>query len=320
MHNKTQSTITIGISSCLLGRKVRFDAGHKRDRFITDVLGEYFRFYPVCPEVEVGMPTPRESVHLEGSPDNPRMVGVKSGENWTSRMNAFNKKRLDIIEKKNLSGYILKKNSPSCGMERVRVYSKKGMPSRVGRGMYANALLKRFPLLPVEEEGRLNDAPLRENFIVRVFAYHRLQNLFASEFKRGDIVTFHSRHKLLLMAHSVTHYRQLGKLVADIKKYKPNEFKSAYGTLFMQALAYKATVKKNVNILHHIMGYLKKLLGSDDKKYILEVIDDYHKQLVPLIVPITLIKHYIEKFNIEYIKDQIYLNPHPKELMLRNHV
>ena len=319
-HKETENNIYVGISSCLLGQKVRFDAGHKQDRYITDVLGEYFKFVPVCPEVEAGMTTPRESVNLVGSPENPRMVGVKSGDDWTARMIRYSNKRTKLLEKDNLSGYILKKDSPSCGMERVRVYRDKGIPSRTGRGLFASALISRFPLLPIEEEGRLQDARLRENFIVRVFAYKRLQDLFLTPYKRGDIVSFHARHKYLLLAHSVTHYRRLGQLVADIKQYKPSDFKDKYSRLFMEALAVKTTPRKNVNVLQHILGYLKNDLDASEKKYILGVIDDYHKELVPLIVPITLIRHYIEKFNIEYIRDQIYLNPHPKELMLRNHV
>jgi uncharacterized protein YbgA (DUF1722 family)/uncharacterized protein YbbK (DUF523 family) len=317
---KSTQNITIGVSACLLGQKVRFDAGHKRDHYITDILGGYFKFVPVCPEIEVGMPTPRESVHLVGNPDNPRMVGVKSGEDWTDRMRIFNTERLKRLERHSLSGYILKKDSPSCGMERVRVYGDKGMPARNGRGMYASALLVHFPLLPVEEEGRLQDARLRENFIIRVFAYKRLQDLFLASYRRGDIITFHARHKYLLMAHSPEHYRALGQLVAEIKKHKAFEFRQKYSRMFMEALSVKTTARKNVNVLHHIMGYLKKDLDASEKKYILDVIEDYHKEIMPLIVPITLIRHYIEKFNVEYICDQIYLNPHPKELMLRNHV
>lgn len=312
--------ITIGVSACLLGQKVRFDAGHKQDRYITDILGGYYKFVPVCPEVEVGMPTPRESVHLVGDPVNPRMVGVKSGEDWTERMRRYNVERPKRLEKHNLCGYILKKDSPSCGMERVRVYGDKGIPTRNGRGMYASALLKHFPLLPIEEEGRLQDARLRENFIVRVFAYKRLLDLFSASYRRGDIITFHARHKYLLLAHSPEHYRTLGQLVANIKKYKPAEFIDNYSRLFMEALSVKTTARKNVNVLHHIIGYLKQYLDASEKKYILDVIEDYHKGLVPLVVPVTLIRHYIEKFDIEYIRDQIYLNPHPKELMLRNHV
>ncbi len=317
---KVDSPIYVGISTCLLGQKVRFDAGHKRDRYITDILGEYFRYVAVCPEVEVGMGIPRESVKLVGTAENPSMIGNKTGEDWTGRMNDYSAARVKKQDLKDICGYILKKDSPSCGMERVRVYDDKGMPDRKGIGLFAAALLERFPLLPVEEEGRLNDASLRENFIVRVFAYHRLRSLFSGGFTRGKLVDFHTIHKLLLMAHSPKHYRELGKLVADISNHTPAEMRDTYSKLFMEAFQIKTTTKKNVNVLQHIIGYLKKQLGSREKQDIIRVINDYHQELVPLVVPLTLIRHYIDLHQIEYIQQQVYLNPHPKELMLRNHV
>lgn len=312
--------ISIGISTCLLGEKVRFDAGHKRDLFITDILGVYFSFVPVCPEIDIGMGVPRESVRLVGAEDSPKMLGARSNKDWTHKMNRYAIQKVKKIDKQKLRGFILKKDSPSCGMERVRVYNDKGMAVRNGRGLFAKQLLDKNPLLPVEEEGRLNDPNLRDNFIVRVFAYDRLLNLFDNKFKRGEVVEFHSTHKYLIMAHSLKHYKLMGQLVAAIKNFKPNEFKEKYSTLFMEALQVKTTINKNLNVLMHIMGYMKNSLSSSDKKYILNIIEDYRNQLVPLIVPITLIRHYIEKHNVEYITNQYYLNPHPKELMLRNHV
>jgi uncharacterized protein YbgA (DUF1722 family)/uncharacterized protein YbbK (DUF523 family) len=317
---RNEVPIKVGISACLLGEQVRYDGGHKRDRYITDVLANYFKFVMVCPEVEVGMGVPRESVRLTGTAEHTRMVGSKTGKDWTEKVTAFNRQRADLLSSENLSGYILKKDSPSCGMERVKVYNEKGMAQKNAVGMWGSALMKRFPLLPVEEEGRLNDARLRDNFIVRVFAYNRLQNLFNGKYSRGKMVEFHTIHKLLMMAHSPKHYGLLGKLVADVKKYTPAQMRDEYSLLFMEGLKVKTTAKKNVNVLYHIMGYLKKHLEPADKQDIIRVIEDYHKELTPLIVPITLLKHYIAKYNIEYIRDQIYLNPHPKELMLRNHV
>ncbi len=319
---KNGGKINIGVSACLLGQKVRFDSGHKHDRYITDVLGEYFKFIAVCPEVEAGMGVPRESVRLIAGPDGPRMVGSKTGQDWTEKMKALTERRTRQLETFKLRGYILKKDSPSCGMERVKLYpvAGGGAPSRDTGGLYGDALLRRYPLLPVEEEGRLNDAPLRDNFIVRVFAYDRLQNLFEGRFSRGEAVNFHARHKYLLMAHSPEHYRKLGQLVAAIKKHTPSDFREKYSTIFLQALAAKATIRKNVNVLQHIMGYLREFLDGGEKKYILGIIEDYHRELVPLVVPITLIKQFIWKYDVEYIKDQYYLDPHPKELMLRNHV
>jgi uncharacterized protein YbgA (DUF1722 family)/uncharacterized protein YbbK (DUF523 family) len=315
-----EDPIWVGISTCLLGQKVRFDAGHKRDRYITDILGQFFQFVPVCPELEVGMGVPREAVRLEGSSDTPSMIGNKSGKDWTDRVNDYSKKRVQKGDLRNVSGYILKKDSPSCGMERVRVYGSSGMPAKSGVGLYAAHLMKQFPLLPIEEEGRLNDARIRENFIERIFAYHALQKLFADRFSRGRVVRFHTTSKYLLLSHSPTHYKQLGSLVAAVKKYSPADFRDEYSWLFMEALTVKTTTRKNVNVLQHILGFVKNDLPRDDKKYVLDVIEDYRNGLVPLIVPMTLIKNFIRKYNVEYIADQTYLNPHPKQLMLRNHV
>jgi uncharacterized protein YbgA (DUF1722 family)/uncharacterized protein YbbK (DUF523 family) len=312
--------IKIGISTCLLGEKVRFDAGHKKDRYLTDVLGNYFEWVPVCPELEVGMGVPRESVRLVGSTDAPRMVGTKSGTDWTDRMVKYSSERIHKLRGLNLSGYIFKSDSPSCGMERVRVYADNGMPSKTGVGLFTGMFIKEFPIIPVEEEGRLNDSKLRDNFIVRVFSYHRLQMLFGDGFNRGSLVNFHTVHKYLLLSHSPKHYELLGRIVANAKKYSPVDLREKYCTLFMEGLSIKSTTKKNVNVLHHILGFLREEITVMERDDILRIIDDYYHELVPLIVPITLIKHYVMKRNVPYIRDQVYLNPHPKELMLRNHV
>lgn len=314
-------TIRVGVSSCLLGAKVRFDGGHKRDRFVTDIFGGYVTFVPVCPEVEVGMPVPRESLQLQGEIEAPFMIGNKSGDDWTERMNAYAAKRIKQKDLSSLSGYILKKDSPTCGMERVKVYTKPGQsPTKQGIGLYAKVLMEAYPYLPIEEEGRLNDPLLRENFIIRVFAFKRLQELFSGRFNRGEVVAFHTRNKYLLLAHNQAIYRDMGKLVAKIKDIPPGEFKTRYRDMFMKALSYKATVKKNTNVLQHIVGFLREHISYQDRSSILQTIDDYHAGLVPLVVPITLIAHFVEKHDIPYIKDQVYLRPHPKELMLRNHV
>lgn len=312
--------IRVGVSTCLLGQKVRFDAGHKRDKFVTDTLSPYVQFVPVCPEVEIGMGIPREPVRLVGDPADPRMVGVRSGEDWTARMNTYAKRQARKLAGAGLSGYILKKDSPSCGMERVKVYGESGMAERKGIGLFADALMKHLPLLPVEEEGRLNDLHLRENFIERIFACHRLQSLFVGRTSRKAAVEFHTVHKYLIMAHSPRHYQLLGQLVAKVAEFTPTAFREMYGASFMEAMKIKSTANKHTNVLHHIMGYLKKYLSADEKQYLLDTIIDYKNGLVPLIVPITLIKQYINKFKITYIANQYYLNPHPKELMLRNHV
>lgn len=314
------SDIKIGISTCLLGQKVRFDAGHKHDRYITDILGDYFQFVPVCPELEIGMGVPREAVRLTGNVSAPRLIGGKTGTDWTDRMNTYVDRRVRQRDMQDLSGYILKKDSPSCGMERVKLYHPSGMSEKTAVGLYARALMTCYPLLPVEEEGRLNDARLRENFIERVFAYRRLQQLFAGTFSRGAVVAFHAAEKYLILSHSPKHYTLLGRLVADVKKQAPTEFREKYRALFMEAMAVLTTPKKNYNVLLHILGFLKDNLPPDDKASVLAVCDDYLRGLVPLVAPLTLIRHFVTKHGIGYILDQTYLHPHPKELMLRNHV
>ncbi|MBU0985343.1 MAG: DUF523 and DUF1722 domain-containing protein [candidate division Zixibacteria bacterium] len=324
-HNPSDSPATVdpirvGISTCLLGQKVRFDAGHKRDRYITDILGEYFSFVPVCPELEVGMGVPREAVRLVGNPESPSMVGRQSGTDWTERMNTYSADRVARRDLRGLSGYILKKDSPSCGMARVKVYDPHGMPQKSGAGLYAAALQKQHPLLPIEEEGRLNDPRLRDNFIIRVFAYSRLQEVFKGRFAPKNVVAFHAAHKYLMLAHSPKHFKLLGPLVAAITQHNPDDFREQYCRLFMEGLAVRSTVPKNVNVLQHIVGFLKKDITAFEKADILKVIDEYHRELLPLVVPVTLINHYIRKHDVHWVKDQVYLNPHPKEMMLRNHV
>ncbi|MEO5956308.1 MAG: DUF523 and DUF1722 domain-containing protein [Nitrospiraceae bacterium] len=316
----TTLALRLGISRCLLGDEVRFDGGHKRDGFLTDVLGHYVEWVPVCPEVEAGLGTPREAMRLIGDPHHPRLVTIKSGIDHTRAVEKITENRIKELEELNLSGYIFKKGSPSCGIERVRIYNEQGMPNRNGVGLFARAFIEQFPLIPVEEEGRLCDAPLRENFIERVFCYRRWQDLVRSGVTRQTLVQFHTIHKYLLLAHSPQQYQVLGRLVGQAERYRPKELANRYGELFMKALAMKATVRKHVNVLQHILGYLKDPLGAQEKAELLVVIGDYHRGLTPLVVPLTLIKHYVRIFDVGYIRDQVYLNPHPKELMLRNHV
>lgn len=313
-------SIRLGISRCLLGDEVRFDGGHKRDFFLTDVCGRYVEWIPVCPEVEAGLGTPREAMRLVGDPQHPRLVTIKSGNDHTQALRTITANRIDELKKLALSGYVFKKDSPSCGVERVRIYNAHGVPSRNGVGLFARAFIEQFPLIPVEEEGRLWDPPLRENFVERVFCYRRYQDLLQNGVTRQAVVRFHTIHKFLLMAHSQQYYQVLGRLVGQAERHRPKELAFKYGELFMKALAVKATVHKHVNVLQHIMGYFKNRLGAQEKAELLGVIGDYHRGLTPLIVPLTLVKHYVQIFDVEYIRDQVYLNPHPKELMLRNHV
>ncbi len=310
----------IGISSCLLGEKVRYDGQHKRDAFLMETLGRFVEWVPVCPELEVGMGIPREPVRLVGNSNNPRLMGEKSGKDWTDSLKEFSTQRVKQLQAMNLSGYVLKKKSPSCGMERVKVYGKKGIPFSNGRGIFATVLSSNWPLLPMEEEGRMNQPRLRENFIERVFAYERWHTLVSERKSRGSIILFHSQNKFLIVSHSDSHMRRLGRLLGSMKKQGVSEVYKEYGNIFMEALAVPATVRKHTNVLQHMLGYFSEKLTSPERKELLEVIEDFRKGWVPLIVPITLIRHYVRKYEVYYLMQQVYLQPHPKELMLRNHV
>ncbi len=316
----TNALLRLGISRCLLGEEVRFDGGHKRDTFLTEVLGRYVEWVPVCPEVEAGLGTPREAMRLVGDPQNPRLVTIKSGIDYTRALGTMTWNRIDKLKDLDLSGYVFKRGSPSCGIERVPIYNEHGKPTRTGVGLFARAFIEQFPLVPVEEEGRLCDPTLRENFIERVFCYRRWQDLLQSGVTRQALVQFHTLHKYLLLAHHPQQCEVLGQLIGQAHQHHPKELAHRYGELFMKALAVKATVRKHVNVLQHIMGYFKKWLGAHEKAELLGVIGDYHDGLTPLIVPLTLIKHYVQIFDVSYVLDQVYLNPHPNELMLRNHV
>lgn len=313
--------IRVGISSCLLGEEVRYDGGHQKDPYITGVLARHFSWVPVCPELEVGMGVPREPIRLVGDPDAPRLLGVTTGTDHTERMDAFARRRVQELGRRGLSGYVLKRASPSCGMERVKLYrDDEGPPARTGVGLFARVLIEALPLLPVEEEGRLNDARLRDNFITRVFAYRRLGALREMGPRPADVVRFHTEHKYLLLAHSPSAYARLGRLVAAVRGEPLAAWLDRYADGFMRALRAPATPKKHVNVLQHIVGFFKDRLVAAEKRELLGVIDDYARGLVPLIVPITLINHHVARFETAYVRDQIYLHPHPKELMLRNHV
>lgn len=318
--DKHISRIRVGISTCLLGENVRFDGGHKHDPFLTETLGQFFEWVPVCPEVEIGLGTPRESLRLIGTPESPRLVAPRSGKDHTETMQRYAAGRVEKLAANSICGYVLKKDSPSCGMLRVRVYGDSGMAVRAGRGLFAGALLRRFPLLPVEEEGRLHDLALRENFIERVFALHRWQEFLKTKPRPKDLVAFHTWQKLMLMAHSPAHYQKLGQLVAKAGRTPLPETLAAYGGTFMEGLGVRATTKKHANVLYHLAGYLKDALDAGDKAELVERIEDYRKGMMPLIVPLTILTHHFRRHPNPWVGEQMYLNPYPAELMLRNHV
>lgn len=320
MSEKNIPYIPVGISACLLGQKVRFDGGHKRSNYCLNILSECFDFKPFCPEVAAGLGTPRQPIRLVGDASNPRALGTRDPELDATDGLA---EHADFVSEHHpeLCGYILMKGSPSCGMERVKVYHPNGMPNEAGSGIFAARLMANNPALPVEEEGRLNDAVLRENFITRVFVYHAWKQQVENDPSMHGLIQFHSRHKYQVMAHSYEGYRELGRYLAQVAPNVPlQEAMDHYILTLMNALQKKANRKSHTNVLLHIIGYMKKELDSDTKQDLLAAIEEYRTNKVHLVVPLTLLKHYLKRHGNEYIMSQAYLNPYPHELGLRNYI
>jgi len=316
-RNLLPEKIRVGVSACLLGNEVRFDGGHKRSRFITDELAEYFDFVSYCPEVAIGMGVPRQPIRLVGDPDNPQATGVRDpGLNVTQPLRAYGQVIAGKID--DLRGFIFKKDSPSCGMERVKLYNDKGMAERVAAGLFAQEIMAANPLLPVEEEGRLNDADLRDNFVTRVYVYARWNMLLEDAPDKASLLRFHARHKYLVLAHSTEMYRKLGQLLADLNRQPLEEIRARYITGLMQALSRPATRRRHTNVLQHLLGYLKNSLDSAHRTDLADSIDAYRRGEYPLVVPLRLLQHHFSIHPHPYINEQVYLNPHPQALKLRN--
>jgi uncharacterized protein YbgA (DUF1722 family)/uncharacterized protein YbbK (DUF523 family) len=312
--------IKIGVSSCIIGEEVRWNGGHARQRWLTDVLWDFVDYVPVCPEVDVGMGVPRPTVRLERHGPGIRMIDPKNEVDWTAAMNRLSRQKASEMETHDLCGFVLKKNSPTCGLERVKVvHEGGGGASKDGQGLFASALVHRFPHLPIEEEGRLNDPQIRENFVERVFAFRRVKDVFRSRWRVGDVVEFHTREKLLLRAHDEVRYRELGVLVANSKAIPRSAFKDDYMDRYMAALRRRATVAKHVNVLQHMVGFLRRVDDEAGREEMQGAIEDFRAGLVPLIVPTTLIRHLAKRHDQQILLESSYLSPHPKELMLRNH-
>ncbi len=305
----------LGVSACLLGREVRYDGGHKHDSFLTKTAAKFFCFVAVCPEVEAGLGTPREAIRLERDRDGVRVLGRTSRTDVTGKLSDVVSTRLEALAGQELRGFVLKKDSPTCGLFRVRVHGGKGPPERDGVGVFARRLAERLPLLPLEEEGRLRDADLRDHFFERVFAYDRLCRLFAGRWTLGRLVAFHSAEKLLLFAHHEPGYRALGRLVARVKDLPRAELAERYRTGFMEVLSRPASRGQHVNVLQHMAGYVKHLPQAE-KAELAQAIDDYRRELVPRLVPLTLLRHHVRREGVEYLAGQSYLDPFPRELAL----
>ncbi|EPR42661.1 protein of unknown function DUF523 [Desulfovibrio sp. X2] len=311
--------LRLGVSSCLLGAKVRHDGGHRLDRWIHDTLGAFVDFVPVCPETECGLPVPREAMRLVGDPAAPRLAGSRSGHDFTAQMKDFCARRVAELAGEDLCGFIFKAKSPSSGLHRIKVYDERGIPRETGVGLFARAFQEAFPLLPCEDDGRLHDPGLRENFLERVFTMLRWREMLAEGPGLGELVDFHTRHKMLILAHSQPIYREMGRLVAAGRETPLPDLLHAYQDRLMAALAAKTTPRRQLNVLQHAAGHLKTMLTADEKAELGEVFGHYADEHVPLIVPVTLLNHYVRKYGVEYLARQVYLNPHPIELKLRNH-
>jgi uncharacterized protein YbbK (DUF523 family)/uncharacterized protein YbgA (DUF1722 family) len=312
--------IKLGISSCLLGNNVRYDGGHKQDKFLTHILGKYVDYIPVCPEVESGLGVPRAPMRLEGNLLSHRLMITGTGKDLTGRMLAWASKKAGKLAKEQLCGFIFKSASPSCGMERVKIYGEKSKPVKNGVGLFAEFFMSRFPLLPVADEIRLHDPGLRDHFIQSIFVLARWHELLGTGNFKENLMDFHTKHELLILSHSTRHYQEMCRLMAARGNYSSQSLRKKYMELLLQSLAFKTTPAKHAHVLCRMMGYLKKCLSADEKIKLLNLINQYRRGLVALNVPVTLIIHYAGKYNVAYVKRQVYFNPHPVQSQLQRHV
>ena len=313
-NQKRAPIIQVGLSACLAGQNVRYNGGHTQSRLCLDVLSEYFSFKTFCPEVAAGFSTPRATMRLMGHPESPQLVFSNDAtEDLTQKLhNGFEEK---LATFKELDGYILMKNSPSCGLERIKVYQANGQVHKTRTtGLFTQALLKAYPHMPIEEEGRIHDPKIFDNFITRVYAYHNFRTEILTTPSLHKLINFHSRYKYLLMAHDQTQYRQLGRLLSGQKKLTLDQLVNTYLSAFMTALSKPASKQNHTNTLLHILGYLKNSVSSQARAHILQTIDKYQKGIFPLATPLTLIKHYLDQYGSDYIKNQHYLDPYPESI------
>ncbi|GII81786.1 hypothetical protein Sru01_67680 [Sphaerisporangium rufum] len=307
----------VGVSSCLLGEPVRFNGGHSRDRFAAGALAGYVDWVPVCPEMEIGLGTPRETLRLESSPEGPRLVARRSGRDLTAPMAGLAGARAATLD---LDGFLFKSRSPSCGTHGIPVYAGDTPVDRRGRGLFAGRIMDVHPLLPAEDEGRLRDDALREAFVERIFAHARLREFLAGDRRPGDLVAFHSRHKMQLLAHDPAAYRRIGRVVAAAGVRPREESAREYAAAFRAALAVRSTTGRHVNVLHHCLGMVSDRLDLVRRADLVEVIAAYQARQVALSVPLALLRHHVRGTGTAYLAEQTYFAPYPDELGLRNHV
>ena len=312
--------IKAGISTCLLGEPVRYDGQHKHDHYLTDVLGKYVEWVPACPEVECGLPVPREAMHLAGDPASPRLVTVKTDKDITGQMQTWCARKLDELAKEDLCGFVFKSKSPSSGLLHVKVFNAKGIPAKNGVGIFARAFTKRFPLLPVEEEGRLHDSGIRDRFIDHLAVYSRWREYVKTDGSVKGLQDFHARHKYMIMAHSPKDVALLGRIAAGAAGRKQEQVQAEYLQCLDSALKRQATIRKNTNVLQHIAGYFKNELEAFEKAELQQSIEEYHQGYFPLLATLVLLRHFARKYDKTYLLEQYYLNPSPMELYLKYHV
>ena len=309
--------IKVGVSACVMGEKVRYDGGHKQSNYTVNYLSKVFQMVPTCPEVGMGMPVPRPAIRVvEGKSDNLLVDSKDATLDYTSDLENYYQKQKPVFPE--LDGYIFAAKSPTCGVERIKVFDDEGnLLHRKGRGLFADRVMKGFPHLPVEEDGRLNDMGLRESFVTRVFVHASYRNEVLAEPSVNALVAFHSKHKFLVMAYNPIAYRQLGRVVANAKHARFETVSEQYMSLLMSALSKPTNRKKHTNVLMHLQGFLKKKLDKQDKQELTEQIDQYRLGHLPLMAPITLINHHLKHHPNDYVSSQVYLQPYPAELQLR---
>ncbi|MNF47600.1 hypothetical protein D3C84_288070 [compost metagenome] len=318
MNSQSTSKPKIAISACLMGAEVRYNGGHKASRLCSQTLGDYVECVPVCPEVAIGLGVPREPIRLVGDLRQPHAVGTLNPELDVTQQLADYGQRM-AGELGDICGYVFMQKSPSCGLERVRVYHANGNLQDGGaRGIYAQAFCARHPSMPVEEDGRLNDPILRENFLTRVFVYAAWQTVLRAGLSRQGLTDFHARYKYLLMAHNPVQYKALGNLLGRPGQSDPDELGPRYFKALMTALTQCATRRTHSNVLQHLAGYFKRVISHEDKQEMQHLISQYRHGIVPLVVPLTLLKHHLRQHPDPYVAQQVYLQPHPENLSLRN--
>lgn len=308
--------IKIGVSKCLLGFNVRFDGGHRQNRFCKDELSRIFNFIPLCPEVGIGLSTPRKTIRLVGEPEAPRAVQSDDPtKDYTQALQGFAEDNNQLLSQ--MSGYIFCKASPSCGVERVKVYRDSGQAEKSGTGIFAAKVRQMYPLMPLEEDGRLNDPLLRDSFIKRVFIYNEWQRLIQKGISPKRLYQFHSRHKFTLLAHCQPTYRMLGPLISGVTEKNIRQISTHYISSLMAALKLTSSRKNNTNVLMHLQGFLKDKLSSGDRAELAKCILDYRNGTQTILSVLTLFKHYLRKHPVPYVEQQSYLNPYPEKLAIQ---